>query len=94
MKVPKFSRLYLLPKIHKRLNNVPSRPVISYCGYYVENISSFLDFHLQLLAQEVKSYIKDTNFLNKLRSLPKLLDVILCMVDVVGLYPNIPPVCT
>ena len=44
------------------------------------------------MAQAVKSYIKDTNdFLNKLRSLPKLADnIILCTVDVVGLYPNIP----
>ena len=58
----------------------------------MENISAFLDFHLQPLAQVVKSYIKDTNdFLNKLRSLPKLPDnIILCTVDVVGLYPNIP----
>ena len=57
-----------------------------------ENISSFLDFHLQPLAREVKSYIKDTNdFLKKLRSLPNLPDdIILCTVDVVGLYPNIP----
>ena len=44
------------------------------------------------MAQAVKLYIKDTNdFLNKLRSLPKLPDnIILCTVDVVGLYPNIP----
>ena len=43
------------------------------------------------MAQAVKSYIKDTNdFLNKLRSLPKLPDnIILCTVDVVGLYPNV-----
>ena len=82
----------MLPKIHKRLNNVPGRPAISNCGYYTENISTLLDFHLQPLAQAVKSYIKDTNdFLNKLRSLPKLPDnIILCTVDVVGLYPNIP----
>ena len=92
VKDPKFARFYLLPKIHKRLNNVPGRPVISNCGYYIENISAFLDFHLQPLAQAVKSYIKDTNdFLNKLRSLPKLpSNIILCTVDVVGLYPNIP----
>ena len=91
-KDPKFARFYLLPKIHKRLNNVPSRPVISNCGYYTENISAFLDFHLQPLAQAVKSYIKDTNdFLNKLCSLPKLPDnIVLCTVDVVDLYPNIP----
>ena len=37
-------------------------------------------------------HIKDTSyFLNKLRSLPKLRDnIILCTVDAVGLYPNIP----
>ena len=67
----KFAWFYLLPKIHKRLNNVPGRLVISNCGYYTENISAFLDFHLQPLAQAVKSYIKDTNdLLNNLRSLP------------------------
>ena len=74
-KDPKFDRFYLLPKVHKQLNNVPGRPVISNCGYYTESISAFSDFHLQPLAQAVKSYIKDTNdFLNKLCSLPKLPD--------------------
>ena len=40
----------------------------------------------------MKLYIKDTNdFLNKLGSLLKLPgNIILCGVDVVGLYPNIP----
>ena len=78
--------------MHKRLHDALGRPVISNCGYYTENISSFLDFHLQPLAKEVKSYIKDTNdFLKNLRSLPDLPDdIILCTVDVVGLYPNIP----
>ena len=87
MKDPKFARFYLLPKIHKRLHNVPGRPVISNSGYYTKNISSFLDHHLQPLAQAVKSYIKDTNeFLKRLRSLPKLPDdIILCTMDVVGL---------
>ena len=52
-KDPKFARFYLLPKIHKRLHNVPGRPVISNCGYYTENISSFLDYHLKSLAKKV-----------------------------------------
>ena len=43
VKDSKFARFYLLPKIHKRLHDVPGRPVISNCGYYTENISSFLD---------------------------------------------------
>ena len=68
---PKLGRFYLLPKIHKRLQNVPGRPVISNSGYYTENISAFLEFHLKPLAQKVKSYIKDTNdFLRKIASLP------------------------
>ena len=82
----------MLPKIHKRLHDVPGRPVISNCGYYTENISSFFDYHLQSLTQKVKSYIKDTNhFLSKLNSLGKLPQgVVLCTIDVLGLYPNIP----
>ena len=92
VKDPRFARFYLLRKIHKRLNNAPGRSVISNCGYYTKDLSAFLDFHLQPLAQTVKSYIKDTNeFLNKLRSVPKFPDnIILCTVAVVGLYPNIP----
>ena len=73
------------------LRNVPGRQVISNSGYYIENISLFLDHHLQPLAQAVKSYIKDTKeFLKKFRSLPKLPDgIVLCTMDVVGLYSNI-----
>ena len=91
VKDPKFARLCLLPKIHKQLTNIPGRPVISNCGYYTENVSAFLDFHLQPWAQAVKSYTKDTNdFFIKLCSLPKLPDkYILCRIDVVGLYHNI-----
>ena len=92
VKDPKFARFYLLPKVHKRLYDVPGRPVISNCGFYTENISSFLDFHLQPLAQKVKSYIKDTNhFLRKIKELGQLAEgTIPCTTDAVGLYPNIP----
>ena len=91
MKDPKFARFYLLPKINKRLHNVPDRPVITNSGDHAENISSFLDHDLQPQAQAVKSYIKDTKeFLKNLRSLPKFPDrIILCTMDVVGLYANI-----
>ena len=52
----------------------------------------FLDFHLQPIAKKVKSYIKDTNdFLKRLRSLTYLPgNSLLCTMDAVGLYPNIP----
>ena len=88
----KFSRFYLLPKIPKRLHNVPCRPVISNCGLYTENISSLLDHHLEPVAQKVNSFIKDTNhFLQKIKSLGQLPEgAILCTIDVVGFFPNIP----
>ena len=40
----------------------------------------------------MKSHIQDTNdFLKKIANLPPLpADLILCTVDVVGLYPNMP----
>ena len=89
---PKLGRFYLLPNIHKRLHNVPGRPVISSSGFFTENISAFLEYHLKPLSQKVKLFIKDTNDflekLNELRDFPD--DFILCTIDVVGLYPNIP----
>ena len=63
VKDPKFARFYLLLKGHKLLNNVPGRLVISNCGYYMENISGFLDFHLQPLEQLVISYILKTKMI-------------------------------
>ena len=47
---------------------------------------------MQPLSQSVKSYIMDTNhFLNKTKKIGKLPEgAILCTLDVVGLYPNIP----
>ena len=55
VKDPKFARFYLLPKIRKRLNNVPDRPVISNCGNYTEIISAF--FRLSSAALDTGSKI-------------------------------------
>ena len=69
---PKFGILFLLHKIHKRLHNVPGRPVISSSGFFTENISAFLGFHLKPIATKIRSYIKDTKyFFRKLQNLPK-----------------------
>ena len=43
VKHPKFVRFYLLPKIHKRMYDIPERPVISNYDFYTETISAFLD---------------------------------------------------
>ena len=53
-------RLCLLPKIHKRLRNVPGRPVISNCGTSTERVSEFLDRRLKPIMKAEKSYVRDT----------------------------------
>ena len=85
-------KLYLLPKIYKRLSNVPGIPVISNCGVPTEKVSEFLDSHIQPIMRKGWSYIKDSqDFINKLRELGKIPDnAILVTADVVGLYPSIP----
>ena len=84
--------MYLLPKIHKQLENVPGRAVIFNCGKPTEKVSEFLDYHLKPTMQSAKSYIKDTSdFLRKLNELGKLPEnAILVTKDVAGLYPSIP----
>lgn len=53
-------------------------------------MSEFLEYYYKLMAQNVKSDIKDTIFLHKLDVLPSLPEyVISCKIDVVGLYPSI-----
>ena len=90
-KATNFGKMYLLPKIHKRLVNVPGRPVISNCSTPTEKASEFLDHQLQPIMRSGMSYIKDTNdFLPKLQNLKKVPDnPILVTADVVGLYPII-----
>ena len=85
-------KMYLLPKIHKRLSNVPGRAVISNCGAPTERASEFLDSHLKPIMQGGKSYIRDSlDFINKSKTLGTIPDnAILVTADVVGLYPSIP----
>ena len=83
--------MYLLPKIHKRLYNVPGRPVICNCGTPTENISEFLDHHFQPVMNGGKSYVKGTNhFLEKRKELEVPPNAIFVTADVVGLYTSIP----
>ena len=52
--------MYLLHKIHKRLSDVPGRPVISNCGMPTEKVSEFLDYQLKLVLRNGKSCIRDS----------------------------------
>ena len=46
-KATNVGKLYLLPKIHKRLSNVLGRPVISNCVTLTEKVSKYSDHHLR-----------------------------------------------
>ena len=58
-KVTTLGKLYVLPKIHKRLANAPGRSVIFNCGAPTEKASEFLDLILNLLCKNV-SHISNT----------------------------------
>ena len=55
---PKTPRLYMLPKIHKEGNL--GRPAVSSVSCHTSKISKFVDYHIQPLAKELRSYVKDT----------------------------------
>ena len=92
VKNPQFGRFYLLPKIHKRMTNIPGRPVIFNNGTSTENIPSCLDYHLKSLIPHVPHILEDTrDFVNRIQDpldLPER--SILVSFDVVGLYPHLP----
>ena len=81
-KVTNLGKLHLLPKIHKRLYNLPGR----------KKVSQFLKHYLKPIMQESLSYIKDTgDFLRKVQNMGKIpQDSLLVIADVIGLYPSIP----
>ena len=86
-------RFSLLPKIRKRLHGVLGQPVLSKLLYWTHILflGHIFFFHLKPLLREIKSYIKDSNdFLKKVLFLRNLPDkIILCNLDVLGLYPKI-----
>ena len=81
-------RFYLLPKIHKRLVNVPSRPVVSNCGTPTERISVFVDYHINPIVKCLPSVLVDTSdFLRRLENVGYIPETaIFGTIDVVGLY--------
>ena len=90
-KAANLRKFYLFPKIHKRLENVPGKPIISNCGAPTEKVSEFLNFHLKSIMQNGGSYIKDSkDFKRKIKNIDIPNDALLVTADVVGLNPSIP----
>ena len=85
-------KLYFLTKIHKKLFNVPGRPIMSNCGTPTEKASKFLNHHLKPVMQSSWSYIRNSgDFLRKIKQIENLSEnSILVTTNIVGLYPSIP----
>ncbi|XP_056425917.1 uncharacterized protein LOC130367520 [Hyla sarda] len=88
---PVIPLLYLLPKIHKSLENPPGRPIVSGRGSATSHLSIFVDQVLRPYATGARSYLRDTSdFLNKISSIRVPPDTIIATFDVVSLYTSIP----
>ena len=86
LRIPEF---YTLTKIHKP--SPVGRPIVSGCDGPTEKLSSFVDKLLQPIAQQQKSYLKDTtDFVNFIENTKVPAYVILVTMDVTSLYTNIP----
>ena len=85
----RITEFYTLTKIHRP--TPVKRPIISGCEGPTDKLSLFVDKLLQPIAQQQKSYLKNTtdsiNFIEKTK-VPA--DAILVSMDVRSLYTNIP----
>ena len=90
-KATNLGELYWLPKIHKRISEIPDRPLISNCGTNTEKVSEFLDSEVKSVMQEGWLYIKDSDdFIKKLNNINYIpQDVRMVTADLVGLHPSI-----
>ena len=89
---PKPGVAYGNVKTHKDGN--PIRLITSCCGTAIERLSSFTEFYLKPLAQNLPSFLKDTSdLLNKIKEIniagPLPANTILVSWDVVAMFPNI-----
>ena len=89
--IDRTQQLYLLPKIHKDMNNPPGRPIVSGSGGPTEKISQFVDHFIGPLVPLSRSYIRDpTHMINILQHHKPIPNMLLCTLDITSLYTNIP----
>ena len=87
---PRPARFYLLPKIHKSIQNPPGRPIMSGNKHPTEKLSEYVDFHLKPHVPKIKSYLKDTShFLEIIKDVTLPPNAKLVTFDVSSLYTNI-----
>lgn len=90
VKNPITSVLYLLPKIHKSLNDPPGRLIVFSRESIFNHASIFLDRVLRKFTIEDPTYRQDANdFLLKLEQVLLPPNAILASFDVISLYTSI-----
>lgn len=92
IKNPVISTFYTLPKIHKRLESPPGRPIVAGIGSLTSSISTFVDFFIRPYCEKMPSFLKDTthmlSFIDSIN--PVTEDILLVSFDVQSLYTCIP----
>jgi hypothetical protein len=58
---PRPGKFYMLPKIHKDINNPPGRPIIATNDHPTQRLSEYVDEHIKEFLPQIPSHIKDTN---------------------------------
>ncbi|XP_030043886.1 vomeronasal type-2 receptor 26-like [Microcaecilia unicolor] len=91
VKHPVIHTIYMLPKIHKSLENPPGRPIVSGNGSVLEPLSIFVDFFIHPFVPQIPSYVRDTtDMINILQDYEgPLADTIMVTLDIESLYTNI-----
>lgn len=88
---PIIPTIYMIPKIHKSLQNPPGRPIVSALGSLLEPLSKFLDVFLRPFVIKINSYVQDSTHINILQDFPHYHDqLLLVTLDINSLYTNIP----
>lgn len=82
--------IYYLPKIHKRLNKPPGRPIISGVDSLFSRLGEYIDQFLKPLVVKGKSYLRDrTQLINDLKTITGTDHCLLATIDVNSLYTSI-----
>ncbi|XP_075187500.1 uncharacterized protein LOC142258789 [Anomaloglossus baeobatrachus] len=82
---------YSLPKVHKGLEPLKGRPIVSGIGSLTQNCGIYVDRILRPFVDALPSFTRDTmDLLRKLDGVSVGRDVLLASIDVEALYSSIP----
>ncbi|XP_053567775.1 structural maintenance of chromosomes protein 4 [Bombina bombina] len=88
---PRIPIMYTIPKIHKRLEKPPGRPIVSAVQSLLQPVAQYIYFLLQPVVRDMQSFILDTNdLIRQLGSVSVQQGDILVTLDVNSLYTIIP----